>query len=63
MRTSREILADAARIGYDALSGGGFLSMGMTDSYEEALACGANLIRPGSAIFGKRQYGQEAGRA
>lgn len=30
------------------------LSMGMSDSYPEALGCGANLIRVGSAIFGKR---------
>ncbi len=30
------------------------LSMGMSDSYPEALRCGANLIRVGSAIFGKR---------
>lgn len=32
------------------------LSMGMSDSYETALACGSNLIRVGSAIFGKRNY-------
>lgn len=30
------------------------LSMGMSDSYEIAVRCGATLIRPGSAIFGKR---------
>ncbi len=32
------------------------LSMGMSDSFEEAIKCGANLIRVGSAIFGKRIY-------
>jgi len=30
------------------------LSMGMSDSFIPALKCGANLIRLGSAIFGKR---------
>lgn len=32
------------------------LSMGMSDSYREALDCGSNLIRLGSALFGKRHY-------
>ncbi len=32
------------------------LSMGMSDSYEEAILEGANLIRVGSAVFGKRAY-------
>ncbi len=31
-----------------------FLSMGMTDSYEEAITCGSNMVRIGSGIFGKR---------
>ncbi len=30
------------------------LSMGMTESYEEAILSGANLVRIGSGIFGKR---------
>ena len=33
-----------------------FLSMGMSGDYTEAIACGANLVRVGSAIFGPRQY-------
>ena len=33
-----------------------FLSMGMSGDYPEAIACGANLIRVGAAIFGPRQY-------
>jgi len=33
-----------------------FLSMGMTDDYLEAVAEGANMVRIGSAIFGRRQY-------
>ena len=35
------------------------LSMGMSDSYREALVCGANLVRIGSALFGKRYYPQK----
>ncbi|MCD8131246.1 MAG: YggS family pyridoxal phosphate-dependent enzyme [Lachnospiraceae bacterium] len=33
-----------------------YLSMGMTDDFEEAIACGSNMIRVGTAIFGKRNY-------
>jgi len=33
-----------------------FLSMGMTDDYQDAVAAGANMVRVGSAIFGRRQY-------
>lgn len=33
-----------------------FLSMGMSDDYEEAIACGANMVRVGTAIFGPRHY-------
>lgn len=33
-----------------------FLSMGMSGDYETAIACGANMIRLGSAIFGPRHY-------
>ena len=33
-----------------------FLSMGMSDSYTEAIAAGANMIRVGTAIFGRRHY-------
>ena len=32
------------------------LSMGMSDDYQEAIRCGANMIRVGSALFGKRNY-------
>ena len=32
------------------------LSMGMSDDYEEAIRCGANMIRVGSALFGARNY-------
>jgi len=33
-----------------------FLSMGMSADYPEAIACGANLVRVGTAIFGERDY-------
>ncbi len=33
-----------------------FLSMGMSDSFVEAIDAGANMVRLGSAIFGARQY-------
>ena len=32
------------------------LSMGMSDDYEDAIACGSTMIRVGTAIFGKRNY-------
>lgn len=33
-----------------------YLSMGMSDDYEDAIAAGATMIRVGSAIFGQRNY-------
>ena len=32
--------------------------MGMSADYETAIACGANMVRVGSAIFGERVYPQ-----
>ena len=32
------------------------LSMGMSDSYAEAVECGSTMVRVGSAVFGKRVY-------
>ncbi len=32
------------------------LSMGMSDDYVDAIACGSNMIRLGTAIFGARDY-------
>ena len=32
------------------------LSMGMSDDFEDAIACGSTMIRIGTAIFGKRNY-------
>ena len=36
-----------------------FLSMGMSDDFEDAIACGANMVRVGSSIFGARNYTQK----
>ena len=33
-----------------------FMSMGMSGYYEAAIACGANIVRVGTAIFGQRHY-------
>jgi len=33
-----------------------FLSMGMSDSFSEAIKAGANMVRIGTAIFGARRY-------
>ncbi len=33
-----------------------YLSMGMSDDYMTALGHGANIIRPGTLLFGKRNY-------
>ena len=34
-----------------------FLSMGMSADYTAAIACGSNVVRVGTAIFGARNYG------
>ena len=40
---------------YDNVSTG-ILSMGMSDDYQRAIACGSTMIRIGTAIFGARDY-------
>jgi uncharacterized pyridoxal phosphate-containing UPF0001 family protein len=32
------------------------LSMGMSDDYTDAIACGSTMVRIGTAIFGARDY-------
>ena len=54
-RQMRQLFVDNSEKKYDNVSMD-FLSMGMTDDYQEAVAAGANMVRVGSAIFGKRQY-------
>lgn len=34
------------------------LSMGMSDDFEDAIACGSTMVRIGTAIFGARNYHQ-----
>jgi len=36
----------------------GILSMGMSDDFSDAIACGSTMIRVGTAIFGRRNYTQ-----
>ncbi len=43
---------------FDAHKNLSTLSMGMSSDYPLALACGSNMIRVGSAIFGARNYTQ-----
>ncbi len=38
-----------------------YLSMGMSGDFEDAIECGANIVRIGSAIFGKRDYSKIGG--
>ena len=45
---------DISRDLYD--NGFEYLSMGMSDDFEDAIAAGATMVRVGSAIFGHRQY-------
>ena len=35
------------------------ISMGMSDDFEDAISCGATMVRVGSAIFGKRNYNKQ----
>ena len=51
----RQLFVDNSEKKYDNVSMD-FLSMGMTDDYLDAVAEGANMVRIGSAIFGRRQY-------
>ena len=32
----------------------------MSEDFEDAIACGANMVRVGSGIFGPRNYGAAA---
>ena len=50
-----QLSVDIAEKKYDNVSVD-FLSMGMSDDYEDAIACGSTMIRVGTAIFGARNY-------
>lgn len=51
----RRIFVDIGAKKYDN-SNMKYLSMGMSGDFEEAIRCGSNMVRVGSAIFGKRDY-------
>jgi pyridoxal phosphate enzyme (YggS family) len=51
----RQLFIDNSGKKYDNVSMD-FLSMGMTDDYPDAVAEGANMVRIGTGIFGRRQY-------
>ncbi len=41
---------------FETVPGGTILSMGMSDDFADAIACGSTMIRVGTAIFGRRNY-------
>ena len=41
---------------FETVPGGTLLSMGMSDDFADAIACGSTMIRVGTAIFGRRNY-------
>ena len=51
----KQLYVDNSAKKYDNVSMD-FLSMGMSGDYLDAVACGANMVRIGSAIFGPRVY-------
>ena len=54
-QTMKHLFIDNGAKKYDNVSMD-FLSMGMSGDYIEAVECGANMVRVGSAIFGPRVY-------
>ncbi len=54
----KQLFVDNGRKKYDNVSMD-FLSMGMSGDYTEAVACGADLVRVGTAIFGARDYSRK----
>lgn len=53
--TMKQLFIDNKGKKYDNVSMD-FMSMGMSGDFETAIACGANMIRLGSVIFGARDY-------
>lgn len=51
----RKLFIDMSAKKYDNVTMS-ILSMGMSADFELAIACGANMVRVGSAIFGERHY-------
>lgn len=53
----RQLFVDNCKKKYDNVCMD-FMSMGMSGDYEAAIACGSNMVRIGTAIFGARHYGE-----
>ena len=53
----RHLFVDISRKKYDNVTMA-VLSMGMSDDFADAIACGSTMIRVGTAIFGPRNYHQ-----
>lgn len=51
----RQLFIDMSQKKYDNVSMD-YLSMGMSGDFEDAILCGANMVRVGTAIFGLRPY-------
>lgn len=51
----RQLFVDISTKKYDNVNMD-HLSMGMSADFEQAIACGATIVRVGSSIFGKRPY-------
>ena len=54
-RLLRQLFIDNGEKKYDNVRMD-FMSMGMSGDYEAAIACGASMVRVGTAIFGQRRY-------
>lgn len=54
-RKMADFLVDIKARKYDNVEGK-ILSMGMSDDFAEAIACGSTMVRVGTAIFGQRNY-------
>ena len=54
----KQLFVDNGRKKYDNVRMD-ILSMGMSGDYTEAVACGADLVRVGAAIFGARDYSRK----
>lgn len=63
-RPPRPFFEEMARLSHEVRQQAGCaeareLSMGMTSDYEDAIACGATMVRIGTAIFGEREAREE----
>ena len=54
-REMQQLFVDISLKKYDNVNMA-YLSMGMSHDFEDAFACGANMVRVGTGIFGARHY-------